>query len=327
MTKTIDASIEASLALAVEAILSTDEEIALACHITPDGDALGSMLALHLALRSQGRKSVASFSEPFAVADHYRGLSGLDALTSPSDYPAEPRLMITFDVGSIDRLGGLTHSAESAQELIVLDHHVSNTRFGTINVIDPNAAATGVVVRRLLSMLGIPLTRDVAINLYAALICDTGRFQYESTTPDVFELASELASFDLPIPELSRTLFEEHRFAYLGLMGEAISKMVLEPERSFVWLALTQDMLSRHDCTLDEAEGLIDIVRRAREAQVACILKEEVDGSIKVSLRSVGTTDVCRIAQANGGGGHRFAAGFTSHLDMDGTLGVIRAAL
>ena len=158
-------SIETSLALAVQAIESSDEEIALACHITPDGDALGSMLAFHLALRSQGRKSIASFSEPFIVADHYRGLSGLDALTPPSDYPAEPPLMITFDVGSIDRLGGLTPSAESAGHLIVLDHHVSNTRFGTINVIDPNAAATGVVVRRLLSMLGIPLTRDVAINL------------------------------------------------------------------------------------------------------------------------------------------------------------------
>lgn len=327
MTNSSEATIEASLKRAAEAIAATDDEIALACHITPDGDALGSMLALHLALRSQGRKSVASFSEPFVVADHYRGLRGLDTLTPPSEYPAKPSLMITFDVGSIDRLGGLAESASAAQELIVLDHHVSNTRFGTINVIDPNAAATGVVVRRLLSLLGIPLTRDVAINLYAALICDTGRFQYESTTPYVFELASELAAFDLPIQELSRSLFEEHRFAYLGLMGEAISKMVLEPERSFVWLVLTQEMLNRHDCTLDEAEGLIDIVRRAREAEVACILKEELDGSIKVSLRSVGTRDVCKIAQANGGGGHRFAAGFTSHLDLDATLGVIRAAL
>lgn len=312
--------------LAAAAIIASDE-IALACHITPDGDALGSMLAFHLGLLSQGRKSVASFSEPFVVADHYRGLMGLDTLTPPSEYPAQPPLMITFDVGSIDRLGDLCESASAASELIVLDHHVSNTLFGSINVIDPNAAATGVVVRRLLSILDIPLTRDIAINLYAALICDTGRFQYESTTPDVFELASELAAFDLPIPELSRSLFEEHRFAYIGLMGEAIAKMVLEEERSFVWLVLTQDMLNRHDCTLNEAEGLIDIVRRTREAEVACILKEEVDGSIKVSLRSVGTRDVCKIATANGGGGHRFAAGFTSHLDMDTTLGVIRAAL
>jgi phosphoesterase RecJ-like protein len=110
-------------------------------------------------------------------------------------------------------------------------------------------------------------------------------------------------------------------------MGEAVERMTLERADNFVWTVVTQDMLARHGCTMEEAEGLIDIVRRTREAGVACVLKEDDDGTIKVSLRSVGDVDVCRIASANGGGGHRFAAGFTSRDDLGTTVARIRSAL
>ena len=124
-------------------------------------------------------------------------------------------------------------------------------------------------MRRLIDRLGLPLNRDAAVCLYAALVCDTGRFQYESTTPDVFDLARELAAFDLPIPELSRTLFEEHRFAYLQLLADvALRTRVLVPEKRFVWTKVTQADLARHDVTFEEVEGLIDVVRRTREAEV-----------------------------------------------------------
>jgi phosphoesterase RecJ-like protein len=246
------------------------------------------------------------------VAPHYRDLPGLELLTPPSRFPTRPEVMVTFDCGSLDRLGGLRPAAENAGELIVVDHHISNDRYGGINVIDPNAAASGVLVRRLIDRLGLPLNDAAAVCLYAALVCDTGRFQYESTCPDVFALAGELVSYDVPVSKLSRTLFEEHRFAYLQLLAEAIAHAQLVREQSFVWRAVTQEMLGRHDVTLDEVEGLIDIVRRTAEADVACVLKEESDGTVKVSLRSVGATDVQRVAAAHGGGGHRFAAGFTS---------------
>ena len=107
--------------------------------------------------------------------------------------------MVTFDCGSLARLGDLEPTAEAASELIVLDHHVSNDRYGTVNVIDPAAAASGVVVRRLIDQLGLPLTRDAAVCLYAALVCDTGRFQYESTNAQVFDLAGELVAYDVPV--------------------------------------------------------------------------------------------------------------------------------
>jgi phosphoesterase RecJ-like protein len=317
---------EVALERAADAIRSASE-IALACHVSPDGDALGSMLALHSILENGGYDVVSSFSQPFVVAPHYRLIPGLERMVEPEGYPSEPDVMITFDCGSLARLGDLERSAKAARELIVLDHHVSNDGYGTINVIDPQAAATGVVVRRLAARLGLPLTRDAAVCLYAALVCDTGRFQYESTTPAVFDLARELVGFEVPIADLSRTLFEEHRFAYLKLLGEALGRAELVPEKRLVWTFVTQADLHRHGVTFEEIEGLVDIVRRAREAQVTCVLKEANDGTLRVSLRSIGDVDVSRIAAEHGGGGHRFAAGFTTDLSVTATIQRIIDAL
>jgi phosphoesterase RecJ-like protein len=303
------------------------DHLALACHVSPDGDALGSMLGLFHVLRAAGYDVVASFPSPFVVAPHYRELPGLDLLSKPEDFPAEPDVMLTFDCGSLARLGDLEPAATAARELVVIDHHISNDRYGTVNVIDPQAAASGWVVQRLVDTLGLPLCRDAAVCLYAAIVCDTGRFQYDTTTPAVFDLASRLTQFDVPVARLSRTLFEEHRFAYLQLLAEALTKAELVREQRFVWTAVTQDMLRRHQVTVDEVEGLIDILRRAEEAEVTCVLKEEPDGTVRVSLRSLGDTDVCRIAAAHGGGGHQYAAGFTSAEDIPTTVARIRAAL
>jgi phosphoesterase RecJ-like protein len=307
-------------------VIDAAESVTLLCHVNPDGDALGSMLGLHHALRAAGRAGIASFPEPFVIAPHYRDLPGLDLLTPPAEIPESPTV-VTFDCGALGRLGNLRGVAESADELVVVDHHVSNERYGSINVIDPHAAASGVVVRDLIRAIGLPLTHEAAFCLYTALVCDTGRFQYETTTPDVFSLAGELVEYDLPIAQISRTLFEEHSFAYLTLLGEALAGMTLVREQSFVWTAVTQEQLGRHGVTIEEVEGLIDIVRRTSEADVACVLKEDADGSVRVSLRSVGATDVQRVAAAHGGGGHRFAAGFTSHADIDATVARIRASL
>jgi phosphoesterase RecJ-like protein len=301
--------------------------VSLACHVNPDGDALGSMLGLFHVLRAAGREVVASFSNPFVVAPHYRELPGLDLLTVPGDFPAEPDVMITFDCGSMNRLGDLEPSAKAAHELVVIDHHISNDRYGSINLVEPDAAASGWVVLRLVDELGLPLNREAAVCLYAALVCDTGRFQYDTTTPEVFDMARRLTEYDVPVSQLSRTLFEEHRFAYLKLLGEALERAELIREERFVWTGITQEMLKRHGVEMEEVEGLIDILRRAAEAEVTCVLKEEPDGNVRVSLRSLGDVDVRRIAEFHGGGGHRFAAGFTSELDIPTVVARIRAAL
>jgi bifunctional oligoribonuclease and PAP phosphatase NrnA len=322
----MDLDTRAALDHAAEVIRDAGS-VALACHINPDGDALGSMLALHHVLLAAGFDSVASFSEPFVVAPHYRELPGLELLTPPDRFPPDPAVMVTFDCGAMSRLGDLEPSAKAAGELVVIDHHVSNDRYGTINVIDVHAAASGVVVRQLIAALGLPLNRDAAVCLYAAVVCDTGRFQYESTTPEVFALAGELTEFDVPVASLSRTLFEEHRFAYLQLLADVLARAELVDEKHFVWTCVTQADLERHDVTFEEVEGLIDVVRRTREAEVACVLKQAGDHTWRVSLRSLGDVDVRHIAELEGGGGHRFAAGFTSDDPADVVIARILAAL
>jgi phosphoesterase RecJ-like protein len=300
--------------------------VALACHVTPDGDALGSMLAMHLLCRSQGKESVASWPEPFEVAPHYTYLPGLDSVTKPADFPEAPAVMVTFDCGSLDRLNELAEPAREAGELIVVDHHATNDSYGTVNLLDADAAASAVMVYRLANRLGWPLTRDVAICLYTGIVTDTGRFQYSNTSPEVLEMATELSRFDIPIAEMSRQLFEEHRFAYLQLVATALQRAELDLERRFVATWVTLADLQRFGVDMDEAEGLIDIVRRTEEADVSCVLKESSDG-IKVSLRSVTDFDVAAIAMRFGGGGHRAAAGFTDARSIPEVLADIRAQI
>ena len=301
-------------------VIGRSKLVALACHVTPDGDALGSMLAMHLLCRSQGKASVASWPEPFVVAPHYTYLPGLDAVTKPADFPKAPDVMVTFDCGSLDRLNELAEPAREAGGLIVVD------RYGTINLLDADAAASAVMVYRLAEELGWPLTRDVAICLYTGIVTDTGRFQYSNTSSDVLEMATELSRFDLPIADMSRQLFEEHRFAYMQLVAAVLQRAELDAARRFVATWITLDDLERFGVELDEAEGLIDLVRRTAEADVSCVLKESADGT-KVSLRSVTDFDVAAIAMRFGGGGHRAAAGFTDSRPIPEVLADIRAQI
>ena len=300
--------------------------VALACHVTPDGDALGSMLAMHLLCRSQGKDSVASWPEPFVVAPHYTYLPGLDSVTKPADFPESPPVMVTFDCGSLARLNELAEPAREAGELVVVDHHATNESYGTINLLDADAAASAVMVHRLAKRLGWPLTRDVAICLYTGIVTDTGRFQYSNTSPEVLEMATELSRFGLPIADMSRQLFEEHRFAYLQLVATALQRAELDVDRRFVATWVTADDLEGFGVEMDEAEGLIDLVRRTAEADVSCVLKESPEGT-KVSLRSITDFDVAAIAMRFSGGGHKAAAGFTDPRPIPEVLADIRAQI
>ena len=313
------------LDLAADAISSAGS-LALACHVAPDGDALGSMLALHRLSLAAGKPSVASWPEPFVVGPHYTFLPGLEGATKPADFPAAPEVMVTFDCGSLDRLGELAEPARAAACLIVVDHHRTNDGYGAINVIDPDAAASAVIVHRLLDRLGWEIDRDAAICLFTGLVCDTGRFQYDNTTPEVFELAAELTRFDLPVAAINRQLFEEHRLAYLRLVASALERAELDPDRRFVATWVTADDLEANGVGIEETEGLIDLVRRTSEADVSCVLKETPEGT-KVSLRAVSDIDVGAIATTFGGGGHRAAAGFNDQRPVAEVLDAIRAAL
>ncbi|MGH9156049.1 MAG: DHH family phosphoesterase [Acidimicrobiales bacterium] len=309
------------------AVIGAAPSLALACHVNPDGDALGSMLAFHLLCRANGKESVASWAEPLDPGPQYRFLPGLELATKPADFPAEPEVMVCFDCGSPGRLGDLRRSAAAAGTLVVVDHHATNTGYGTVNVVDADAAATVVLVHRLAQRLGWVLDREVATCLYAGLVTDTGRFQYDCTTPDTFALARELTGFGLPIASMSRQLFDQHRFSYLQLVARCLQRAVLDLDLRLVATWVTARDLDEFDCDLPETEGLIDVVRGTAEAEVSCVLKEAPDG-VRVSLRSVSEVDVGALAGRFGGGGHRHAAGFVARTgSVADVLAAVRAEL
>jgi bifunctional oligoribonuclease and PAP phosphatase NrnA len=312
---------------AAEAAIAGAERAVITGHVHPDGDALGSALALHRALANAGRQAVVSFSEPFTVAPHYRFLAGLDHLTPPDQVPRVADLFVCFDTGSLDRLGSLVDAFQGASRTVVVDHHASNTRFGQVNLIDPEAPASAVLCRELLRRLDLPLDYEIATCLYTGLVTDTGRFQYQSTTPDTHLLAAELLGAGVEQYEVAKAVFETNNIDYLRLVGVALGRIVQVPEASLVWTRVGLADLAAHGVDMEETEGLIDLVRTDGASDVAVVLKEQPGGGHKVSLRSKGATDVGQLATRFGGGGHTYAAGFTSELDADAIVAALVEAL
>jgi phosphoesterase RecJ-like protein len=317
-------------------LLEEADEVCLACHIRPDGDALGSMLAVAHALRAPGRsrqpRVIASFGDqPFEIPAILRFLPGTDLVSPPGCYPERPQLMVTFDVGSIDRLGLLAPNASRAAELIVVDHHASNTRFGTVHLIDPDAAATAVLAGDLIGALGTELTREIAFGLYAGLVTDTGSFKYSSTSPAVHEMAARLLGTGIEPGAVARELWDRAPFGYLGLLSAALGRAELEPAAAgghgLVWTTVSRSDRAAHGLPMEAAEPVIDVVRRTDEADVAVVLKESDDGGWQVSARSKGKIDVGGVCTRLGGGGHRFAAGFTSAAAPADTMARLRPLL
>jgi bifunctional oligoribonuclease and PAP phosphatase NrnA len=309
---------------AVEAVAEAEVAV-ISCHLHPDGDALGSALALHRALANAGRAALVSFSEPFTVARHYRFLTGLDQLVPPDQVPRDADLFLCFDAGSLDRLGSLVDAFQGAARTVVVDHHASNTRFGDINLIDPASPASAVLCRELLRRLGLPLDPEIATALYTGLVTDTGRFQYQATTPDTHLLAAELLAAGVQQYEVAKAVFETNDIGYLRLVADALARITQVPEASLVWTRVGLADLAAHGVDMDETEGLIDLVRTDGASDVAAVLKEQPEGGYKVSLRSKGATDVGALATGLGGGGHKYAAGYSSDLDADSIVtGLVR---
>jgi phosphoesterase RecJ-like protein len=311
-------------------------EIALLCHVGPDGDALGSMLGLGAALRAKGASVVASFGtangEGFAVPSTYTFLPALDLLVEPSSFPAAPDVLVTFDTGSLDRLGSLGDRVAAAGTSVVVDHHATNTRYGSVNLVDTEAAATAVIVAEMLDRLGLPITAEVAAPLYTGLVTDTGSFKYVATTPAVHELAARLLATGIRHDLISRAIWDTASLSYVRLLGDVCSRAELDRDAAgglgLVWTTVRPEDLARHGLTLADVEGVIDVVRTAQEAEVAAVLKGEPEsGVVRVSLRSKGAIDVGAVCVPLGGGGHRYAAGFTSYDGFEVTLDRLRDAL
>lgn len=314
-------------------VLGEADRVALVCHVNPDVDAMGSMLGLAGFVAGRGIAVAAAFpGAPEEAPRWIEALPGRERLVPPGELPKEPPVLVTLDTASADRLGGLAHLLERAGAVVCIDHHRSNPGFGTVNLVDPEAAATAEIVLRLIDRMGGEPDAQVAACLYAALIADTGRFQYEATTPETLRMAARLRERPFDHARLAQALYEDNSFASLRLLGKALERAVLVPEARLVWTYLTRADLDAAGVAIQETDDLIDVVRTAREADVAAVFKEQRDGGFKASLRSRGDTDVGAVAEAMGGGGHRLAAGYTAKggleqavRDLVGALRGVRA--
>jgi phosphoesterase RecJ-like protein len=323
-----------ALAAAARIVAGTprDATVLLACHVNPDGDALGSMLGFGLGLRNLGFTNVtASFPEPFDVAQPFKFLPGLDLLVPPAQAPGRPDLAVSFDAASPLRLGSLTGPLEAAPAWLVLDHHRSNPGFGTLTLVDPDAAATAVIAAQLLDHLGARYDKDVATCLYVGIATDTGSFKFDATTPEVLALAARLVAAGADPAEVAGHVFDSRPFAAIRLLADVLNRAELDPEaaggRGLVSAYATPGDLAAHGQPAYVLESFMDVVRTANEADVACLVKPSGPGEWSVSLRSKGATDVSAVAVALGGGGHRLAAGFTGYGTAEQVLASVRELL
>ncbi|HSG78057.1 MAG TPA: DHH family phosphoesterase [Acidimicrobiia bacterium] len=316
--------IAASITAAAEAIAAADR-LAITGHVNPDGDALGSALALALAARSVGKEAVVGFGGGSVIPEHYDFLD-LTPIVDAADFPDEPDVMVVFDTAVADRLAELAGAAARAKTLVVVDHHVTNGGLGDIAIVDPTASASAMLAFRLIEALGWAIDDSVATALHTGIVTDTGRFQYSSTDGETLRVAAELLDAGVRPEVIGQAMYESVPFGYLAASAAVLGRAVLEEELGLVWSVVLRADVAAAGVDPSDLDGLIDDLRIAREAGVAALVKE-VDQGFKVSLRSRGAVDVGSIAAANGGGGHHNAAGFTVPGPLADVLERVRAGL
>lgn len=315
-----------SLQEAADALRAADTIVAMG-HVGPDGDALGSMLAIAGAAAGAGKQAYATFGEPFVVGRQFRFLD-TSRLRPPGQITMTPDVAVVVDTSVPARLGSALPIAQRAKEVVILDHHLSQEgELDGIQVVDTTAAAAAQVVYRLLQELRWPLTPEVATALYTGIVTDTGRFQYSATSPEVHQITASLLEAGVEVPVVGRHVYEESPFAYLHVAGEVLRRAQLDPAKKLVWSVLTIADLASEKLEYEDADGLIDLLRIAEESDVACLLREIGGGKYKGSLRSRGRVDVSAIAGMFGGGGHHNAAGFVAVGDSDSIISTVRGAL
>ncbi|HET7901040.1 MAG TPA: bifunctional oligoribonuclease/PAP phosphatase NrnA [Candidatus Nanopelagicales bacterium] len=316
---------------AAVAALTSGEKVLLLAHVSPDADALGSALAVGLALEARGVDVVVSFGdEPFALPRVLRSLPGQHLLVAPESVTDHP-VVASFDVSSIERLGVLRATAEAAASFLAVDHHASYTGFAPLSLVDVKAPATAVLALELVDRLGVELTDDIATAVYSGMVTDTGSFKYVGTTPETHEVAARLLRTGMRHDLVARHIYDDEPFAALRLLGAALDRAVLEEEAvgglGLVWTVVPAADRAALGLPLDAVERVIDVLRIATEAEIAGVLKQDDTGAWRVSLRSKGQVDVAAVAMSLGGGGHRYAAGFTGHGEPGEVLRSVRTAL
>jgi phosphoesterase RecJ-like protein len=308
--------------------LRAAQKLIVVTHENPDGDALGSLIAMQELLVTLGKDSVMFMdANEFPLPHEYRFLP-LTGLVSTPPEDIEQRTITFLDCGNLER-----NPAEAFQRpgahILNLDHHHDNTRFGTVNLVDPNASCTAEIVWDLMHGLGVSPTVTIAEALYVGLITDTGRFMYENTGPRAHLMAAELIEAGVDVHEIYRRVYEGVPYGKLALLARGLANVERYDNGRLTVTALSAKDFSESGAEESYSEGVVDHLRAVEGTAVAALVRDRIsdsDGGLrKVSLRATdGRVDVSRIARAQGGGGHRQAAGFTTAMEWDELVAFLR---
>lgn len=282
--------------------------VLVASHLRPDGDAYGSTLAVALWLRSQG-KEVTAWNEDGMTAK-FRYLPGHELVAAPSAEARDFDALVALDTSVFNRLGTVLASVGRVGLTINIDHHVSNNGYGDLALIDASAPATGQILFEFFESQGIPLTPEIAANLYAAISTDTGSFQYAGTDVRTFAAASALVAAGVDVAALSRAMYDSQPRRRLDLLRYALNNAQFSCEGRLASFSLPLSTVDELGLLPEDNEGIIDHLRAVDEVVAAVFFEELPEGKIRVSARSKDArVDVCRICGLFGGGGHPMAAG------------------
>ena len=308
----------------LSAVLSAGS-VLLFCHVSPDGDTLGSALALKLRLELMGKK--VQIMVDGLVPSYLAFLPGAQDVLTPGSALEPYDLAVAVDVASHDRLGKCEPLFDAAAKTVVVDHHGTNEGYAQLNLIDEDAPATAIVIFRLFEKMSLSLTTDEAICLYAALSTDTGNFIYDSTNAESFAMMSALMTAGLPLADYSRMLFRQKEEAFVRLLGEALPSLRILANGKVAGLRLSLAQMEKWHANGGHTEGIVNYAIDLIGVGMAYFAREVEGGKVKVSLRALKPYAVDKIAASFGGGGHELAAGLTLCMSLDEAVETIEKAL
>lgn len=310
---------------ALTGLIEQARTIAICAHTSPDGDALGSQLALlEFIERTWPEKDVcALLADDDVVPRIYQFLPGAERLVCASEYKTTPDLFICVDLSQPDRLNEAKAVFEHSAHTAVLDHHPAGERFWDAGVVRPDAAAAGVIVAEYVLHVAGALTQTMAQCLLCALVTDTGRFQYQNANGEAFRVASALVDAGASPSEVSLHVYQSDRVSYLHLSATVMGRITTFEQGKIAYSYATMADLEANSVPVAECDGLVDIVRRVDGCEVALFLKEVPGGKVRGNLRAKSDRDISVVAREMGGGGHPAAAGFTVEGDIDQALATV----
>lgn len=301
---------------AIAGVLQRSRKIIIGGHIMPDGDCVGSVAALGLALTQLGKDATMAMPDP--VPEIFRFLPGTAAfLAGENALSGDYDTFMVLDCSVPERLGALRPLLERRRLTVCnIDHHVSSHNFADYNYIDPRAAATAEIVQDLCALLGARITPDIAACLYTGIITDTGSFQYENTTPGTHRRAAQLIEKGAPAHVINIQIYEQKPLAQLRVLEAVLPTLRLSPCGRVAWMSVTKELLNNLQAKDEHVNGLINYARSVRGVEVALLFREMAPGRYKISFRSKEVVDVNRLAGRFGGGGHVRAAGCVLEGDL-----------